>query len=293
MEELTYMESILDGFWPAVAFCISLVLVVRTEGEAKAYISMLCMMSLAQAVGTVILPWSPESAFILADVYLISGYWALAFAIAFLNTLQERKFDLTYWYMAPLFLTLCHLAGLTAEGYVIKDRSPMHLDGPASFLVDAYVWICLLGSSALAGWGLYVTKNGASRSKYILYIIASVSFIAAMAIVTLINYFYSAGLSLRSIGPFVLLINCLVFAYISREKVLVLSQGIAPVKRRLSLIPLILEEEDLLSEAINDAKEKRALQDALDRTDTMTAAADHLGIHRNSLRRKLNKHGIS
>ncbi|MFT7222251.1 MAG: hypothetical protein ACI8Z1_003875 [Candidatus Azotimanducaceae bacterium] len=286
------LDALMISLWPGIAFAINALMIRHTTGISRALFVSIATMAFAQTAGFLIWPYSIEATFHFADLYLITGYWMFAIIVLFVNSLSEHPLKLLLLLLAPAVMTGLHLSGLSSNGYVIRDMSPMHLDGPMSPVVDSYLIFCLGAVVGLVIYNLKQNDEDMYLSKNLIFLVSLIPLIAIFSSVIIINLL-EPRVSLRAVGPITMIWAALVFGYLSRNQVISLASGTIALNR-FGLVPFVLEGNLLDNlDSLTEETEKQAILEALKLYDTKAAAAKALGISRAKLYRKLKLYGLS
>ena len=286
------LDAIMLSLWPGIALAINLTLVRHTQGLPRVLFVSIAIMAFAQTAGFLMWPYSIETMFRFADLYLITGNWMFAIVVLFVNSLSAKPLKLKWLLLAPAILTVLHLTGLASNGYVIRDSSPMHLDGPLSPIVDNYLLCCAVSVVALVIYNLQKNEDDLYLSKNLVFLISLIPLLAIFGSVIFINM-VEPRVSLRALGPIAMIWAALVFGYLSRDQVISLASG-KVVFRRFGLVPFVLEGNLLQNlDVLTEETEKQAILEAIKLHETKAAAAKSLGMSRAKLYRKLKLYGLS
>ncbi len=290
--------SLLISILPFISVVICTALLVWSSNQSfivKATFVNILILSAAQAAGFMSWPYSEVLLFGFADIYLIALYWLFTNMLLFANSLsgEESAFNLKYAYVAPSILTVLHILGFMTDGYRIEQSSPMHNDGELAILGDFYMITCAIGVLVIATTNRKRSRDPVSVSKNTLFLISLVPMGIVLAVVLLLSM-GDYAISLVVIGPLIFIYTACTFAYLSRHKVINLSNGVRGFWNRASVALGYLEAETGEASAIERDIKRQDLLEYLQQNDySVSKAARAKGINRSTFRRQMQKVGLS
>ncbi len=226
------MSSIL----PLLAAFLCIKALSKSNLDISAKLLFICMltMSLCQAIGLPIIPYSVNTAAFFADSYLITMYFFFASLVIFVYRLSNKKNGIFFLYLIPLILTVLHLSGLMVTGYRAEQSSLMHDDGKFSFLFELEALLAIVGSLTISILNRRFEDDQIVLAKNM---IISYSFIP-LAMVTVLLVILSAtdyAISATYVSPPIIIYSALIYGYVSNPKVIDISTGISHLPARLKL----------------------------------------------------------
>lgn len=287
--------ALLSSILPIVCTAICVFMCLRTsETIHRVMFGLFGTMAILQAASFIWMPFSLDISYSIANLFLLCSYFSQATIVGFVNTLNKRPLSLAWFLVLPFCLCMTHTLGYVTEGFAIKDGSPMHVDGQFYYLADIYYWLTFLASMGLVAKNIRDSHDDERLlSKNLIFLLSHGPMLAILLVVVALSTTEYA-MSLRVIGPLMVIYMALVMAYLTRHQVIAISRGVI-VFRRLSLLPIIMEGNLTHNEgAILKELERQKILEALAvNDDDRKAAADEVGMSRSTLYRKLKAHGIS
>ena len=278
-----------------VVLCILLLHKAYRSNAGFPYLKLfanLALINSCQAIGYIVIVFSPPLAEYIADFYLISAYFLFTHFMQLALHLSEndRGFWTRYLYFPPIILTTLHLSGFMINDYYLENGAMLHNDGELAWIFDAF----FLTASIITIITFFVnarqTKtNYLLASKNIIALISFVPFIAASSIIIILSNTAHAVPVVFIIPSISLFIVC-VFYYISRSQIIDLTIGPKAFVKRLKIASLLLsslrtkKDLDDFNRQLQLLKYTEAMQK---HRNNYNAAADELKVHPTTLRNAL------
>ncbi len=296
---MTFSEAILISILPLAASLLCIRAIARLERGQLAdllLISSLFFMSAAQTLAYLSGAVNTELMFNFAHCYLMGIFWMATSLVIYVYHLgQKHSPAILYLYIAPLILSVMHMAGFLTNGFRLQDGHPMHLDGEFSIIGDFYLLACVVTCGFLIYQNLRRVDSAVWLSKNLFLLLALVPLVIITGTGMLLSMTKYA-IPLAIVGPVTILYVVGVFSYLSRPTVVNLSMGLDLLFGRLSLIKAIAVAEytpDTIKSLKSDL-ERQGLAEAYEQNEgSVYKTAEYLGVDHSTVRKKIKLFNIA